>query len=175
MLVNELLDQAKLENQKLVLQTTPFEPIQMVKDVELRMRVLAEYKGLQFEIDIDPNLPQELVGDVTRLQQILTNLLGNAIKFTETGFIKTSLIICDENTWGFQVIDTGPGIPEVAQVTIFEPFAQVDGSNTREHGGTGLGLSISKQLIELMGGTISLNSELGQGSTFTVSLPIIQS
>ena len=172
LLVNELLDQAKLESQKLILQANPFEPTRMVRDVELRMRVLAEYKGLKFNIVIDPTLPKELIGDVTRLQQILTNLLGNAIKFTESGFVNTNIKKLGTDQWSLQVVDSGPGIPQKAQATIFEPFGQVDGSATREHSGTGLGLSISKQLVELMGGTISLQSEVGQGSTFTVTLPL---
>ena len=174
LLVNELLDQAKLESNKLVLQASPFEPVQMVRDVELRMRVLAEYQGLQFDLEIDPELPTELVGDMIRLQQILTNLLGNAIKFTETGFVKTIIKKSSEECWSMQVIDSGPGVPPDAQATIFEPFGQVDGSVTREHSGTGLGLSISKQLVELMGGHIYLQSEIGKGSTFTVSLPMIR-
>ena len=173
LLVNELLDQAKLESNKLVLQITPFDPRQMLREVEARMRILAETKGLQFHSWIDPAFPEELTGDITRLQQILTNLLGNAIKFTERGSVQTKLEMLNTEQWSMQVSDTGPGIPTEAIPTIFEPFGQVDGSTTREHSGTGLGLSISKQLVELMGGKLKLESEPEHGSVFTVCLPLV--
>jgi len=106
------------------------------------------------------------------LQQILVNLISNAIKFTPAGAVRLRLYCPDADHWALQVFDTGFGIPGEAQIYIFEPFRQVDGSVTRAHAGTGLGLSIVKQLTTLMGGEITLESEVGRGSTFTVSLPL---
>jgi signal transduction histidine kinase len=106
------------------------------------------------------------------LQQILVNLVSNAIKFTEEGAVHLFIYQPDPTHWALQVTDTGPGIPLEAQAYIFEPFRQVDGSVTRQHGGSGLGLSIVRQLTNLMGGEVALASELGRGSTFIVTLPI---
>jgi hypothetical protein len=117
-------------------------------------------------------MPTTILGDANRLQQILVNLVGNAIKFTKEGKIEVEIYRSDESHWVLQVSDTGPGIPTAAQNTIFEPFQQVDNSITREHGGSGLGLSIVKQLTVLMTGEITLESKRGQGSTFTVRLPL---
>jgi signal transduction histidine kinase len=174
LLVNELLDQARLESNKLVLHDQIFSLRQMVADVEARMRVLAEHKGLLFASWIDPTLPEELVGDVTRLQQILTNLISNAIKFTQTGFVRVRIQAIWPDEWLLQVIDSGSGIPEEAHQTIFEPFGQVDGSATRLHSGTGLGLTISQQLAQLMGGTLILENTSGEGSIFSLRLPLRQ-
>jgi signal transduction histidine kinase len=113
-----------------------------------------------------------VLGDQNRLQQILVNLASNAIKFTGSGRVQIRLYRPDLNHWAIAVSDTGPGIPTEAQAYIFEPFQQVDGSVTREHVGTGLGLSIVKQLVNLMEGQITLESEVGQGSAFTVLLPL---
>ena len=113
-----------------------------------------------------------VLGDPSRLQQVAWNLLNNAIKFTEAGEITLAFYCPSPTTWAFKVSDTGPGIPLEAQSHIFEPFIQVDGSMTRTHNGAGLGLSIVKQLTTLMGGEVTLESQLGQGSTFTISLPL---
>jgi signal transduction histidine kinase len=113
-----------------------------------------------------------LQGDLQRLQDILINVVGNAIKFTEQGTIDLQIYQQDPQHWALQVSDTGPGIPKEAQTYIFESFRQVDGSITRRHEGVGLGLSIVKQLVSLMGGDIILKSELGKGSTFTIILPL---
>jgi signal transduction histidine kinase len=171
-LVNELLDQARLEAGKLELQISTFTPQAIVQEICSRMEVLAQAKGLSLVSDIAPDVPTILFGDPMRLQQILANLISNAIKFTSAGSIHVRVYLHDPEHWAIQVIDTGPGILKEAQAYIFEPFRQVDGSMTRQHQGSGLGLSIVKQLANLMGGTVVLESEVGRGSTFTVWLPL---
>jgi hypothetical protein len=136
------------------------------------MEILATRKGILLTQQIASDMPATILGDANRLQQILVNLVGNAIKFTKEGKIEVEIYRSDESHWVLQVSDTGPGIPTAAQNTIFEPFQQVDNSVTREHGGSGLGLSIVKQLTVLMTGEITLESKRGQGSTFTVRLPL---
>lgn len=137
-----------------------------------RPDLVEHYRDVTFVTTIASNLPATLSGDETRLRQILINLIGNAIKFTKIGTIRTRLYCPDAEHWAMEVTDTGLGIPKEAQQYIFEPFRQVDGSITREHGGTGLGLSIVKRLTDLLGGQVILESEIGQGSTFTVVLPL---
>jgi signal transduction histidine kinase len=171
-LVNELLDQARLDAGKLELQISNFRPKNIVQETCIRMEVLAQTKGLSLVSEIADDLPPTLSGDPMRLQQILVNLLSNAIKFTPYGGISVRLYRPDPAHWAMQVTDTGPGILKEAQIYIFEPFRQVDGSMTRQHQGSGLGLSIVKQLAHLMGGEVILESEVGQGSTFTVRLPL---
>jgi PAS domain S-box-containing protein len=171
-LVNELLDQARLEAGKLELQLCAFVPVDMIHDACARMKVLAQAKGLNLTSEIAGDVPLTLFGDPMRLQQILVNLISNAIKFTTTGEVHVRLYRPDPTYWAMEVADTGPGIPREAQAYIFEPFRQVDGSITRQYSGTGLGLSIVKQLAELMGGEVTLESEIGRGSTFTIWLPI---
>lgn len=171
-LVNELLDQAQLEAGKLKLNPSVFTPAILVKDTLSRMSILAQSKGLRLTADISSNVPTTLSGDLVRLQQILVNLVSNAIKFTLQGSVHVSLYCPDSAHWAIQVADTGPGIPPEAQAYIFEPFRQMDGSITRASQGTGLGLSIVKQLTTLMGGKVLLESETDRGSIFTVILPL---
>jgi PAS domain S-box-containing protein len=171
-LVNELLDSAQLEAHALRLHVRPFDPIEMIQRVENTMAVLAHNKGLELTTAVSPDLPATLQGDESRLRQLLINLIGNAIKFTEQGTVWVRLDRVDEAWWTMEVSDTGPGIPEEARHYVFEPFRQVDGSITREYRGTGLGLSIVRSLVELMGGTVGLESEVGHGSTFTLRLPL---
>jgi PAS domain S-box-containing protein len=171
-LVNELLDQAQLESGKLKLNLGLFSPAQLVRHVETSMRVLAYKNGLELLVDIAPDIPPTVSGDRARTRQILINLVGNAIKFTEQGQVAIRVYCANTTHWTMQVSDTGPGIPAPIQTIVFEPFQQADGSSTRKHRGYGLGLSIVKQLTELMGGQISLESEIGRGSTFTVELPL---
>jgi signal transduction histidine kinase len=172
-LINELLDQAQLEAGKLKLNLAPFAPADIVDKVQSEMSVLAQAKGLTLTSYIAADIPANLSGDPMRLQQILINLVSNAIKFTEQGEIRVRLCRPDDHHWAIQVSDTGPGIPIEAQSHVFEPFGQVDGSMTRTHRGIGLGLSIVKQLTVLMGGQVALESEIGRGSTFTVRLPLV--
>lgn len=171
-LVNGILDQAQLDKGQLVINKAPFQVREMVKEVENRMRFLAENKGLEFIVIVEPSTPNEITGDRVRIEQILTNLLGNAIKFTEEGYVKLRIASPSNAILLFEVSDTGVGIPEKEHSRIFDPFTQVDGSLTRRHDGTGLGLSITKQLIEMMKGLITLNSQVGKGSTFTVEIPL---
>jgi PAS domain S-box-containing protein len=172
-LVGELLDQAQIENGKVKLDLNAFSLKNMVDQVEAEMSVMAQAKGLALTINIAPEVPTLLTGDQNRLQQILVNLTSNAIKFTEAGGVHVRIYCPDLEHWAIEVADTGPGIPREAHDYIFEPFRQVDDSMTRSHIGTGLGLSIVKQLTTLMGGQITLESEIEQGSTFTVLLPLL--
>jgi signal transduction histidine kinase len=136
------------------------------------MRLLAQVKRLQLNCHIAPDLPPALSGDPNRLYQILANLVDNALKFTEQGSVEVTLYCPNETHWAMQVSDTGPGIPVEAHSYIFEAFQQVDGTATRVHGGTGLGLAIVRQLTNLMDGEILLESKPGEGSTFTILLPL---
>ncbi len=173
-LVNQLLDQAQLEARTLKLTVTPFAPADLVDHVQSTMSVLAESKGLALSSEIAPDVPLTLSGDPARLQQILTNLVGNAIKFTEHGTVCVRIYCPDTAHWAMQVSDTGPGIAAQDQSYIFDAFRQVDGTVTRKHGGAGLGLSIVKQLVTLMTGQVTLDSKPGQGCTFTILLPLTQ-
>lgn len=172
-LVNELLYEVQLDARAVKLHLAPFMPQSMLCKVETQMGILAQNKGLTFTTIIAPDLPTTLIGDEARLRQTLINLIGNAIKFTQCGTVQVRLYRQDDKHWAMEVVDTGPGIAIEAQQHIFEPFHQVDGSITREHGGTGLGLSIVKQLTDLMGGHITLKSAVGQGSTFAIVLPLM--
>ncbi len=172
-MVNDLLDEAQLETKNMSLRLGFFSPAALLEKTAARLAVLAGNKGLAFSIELAPQLPDRLYGDEQRLEQILVNLAGNAIKFTKTGEVRIRLHQNDPGHWGILVSDTGAGIPPEAQEFIFEPFRQVDNTITRENRGSGLGLTIVKQLIELMDGEIRLVSQTGLGSTFTVLLPII--
>jgi two-component system aerobic respiration control sensor histidine kinase ArcB len=135
---------------------------------------LAQKKGLILTTSVRPDLPVTLVSDERRLQQILINLIGNSIKFTRKGEIKVELFKSTPSHWCIQVSDTGVGIPNKEQAQIFEPFHKVNSSLTGDNRGTGLGLSITQQLVDLMEGQIKLQSEIGKGSIFTITLPIIE-
>jgi PAS domain S-box-containing protein len=172
-IVNDLLDQAQIEAGILKIKVAPFAPNDLVKNVWDVTEVLADGKGLELTSHIADNIPPALPSDQQRLQQILINLIGNAIKFTNEGRIHLRIFRPDATHWAMEVSDTGCGIPLEAQSYIFDPFRQVDSSTTREHTGSGLGLSIVKQLTALMGGDITLTSQVGKGSTFTVILPLV--
>ncbi|HEU0291375.1 MAG TPA: histidine kinase N-terminal 7TM domain-containing protein [Anaerolineales bacterium] len=171
-MVNELLDEAQLSANTARLQEKPFSPVALLGQACSGMEVLAAKKGLQLKATVEDGIPQELVGDERRLRQIMINLLGNAIKFTREGGVSIRLLRPTSEHWAIQVQDTGVGIPKEAQAYIFEPFRQVHSAITRDNRGVGLGLSITKQLVDLMGGRITLESSLGKGSTFTIFLPI---
>jgi len=171
-MVNNLLDRAQIEQGKLSLRNAPFIPADLIQTVHSALNVLAEAKGLQLTSEIAPDVPETLNGDVLRLQQILFNLTGNALKFTERGSVQARIFLPDATHWALQVIDTGIGIPLESQSQIFAPFWQVDSSSTRQYRGSGLGLSIIKQLTEIMKGEIAVQSEPGQGSTFTITFPL---
>ncbi len=173
-MVNKLMDQAKLDADIMKLEITSFSPNDLIEHMQSAMKILAETKGLQLISHVDPALPSTIAGDLDRLHQIMLNLVGNAIKFTEKGSVQVNICQSNETHWAVQVTDTGPGIPDEAYIYIFEAFRQVDGTATRKHGGSGLGLSIVKQLTEMMDGEIRLESKLGQGSIFTIILPLTQ-
>jgi PAS domain S-box-containing protein len=172
-LVNNLLDQAQIEAGKITISMTPFDPNSLIEDLRSATGVLGEQKGLQLEYTVDSAVPNLVISDRHRLHQVLVNLVGNAIKFTERGKVSVRVFLPDKEHWTLEVTDTGSGIPREAQSYIFEPFRQVDGSETRHHAGTGLGLAIVKQLVNLLGGEITLISTVGRGSTFSVILPLI--
>ncbi|MBK9781018.1 MAG: PAS domain-containing protein [Anaerolineales bacterium] len=172
-LVSELLDQAQLDSGKLQLTERPFEPREVLGSVCSQLSVLAESKNLAFNFNIADTMPIAIVGDSQRLKQILVNLISNAIKFTETGGITVTVSATSKAEWIMQVTDTGPGIPSESLNTVFEPFKQLADANKTLRKGYGLGLSITRQLVRLMGGNIALESKLGTGTTFTVTLPLI--
>ena len=171
-MVNELLDEAQLSAHTATLQEKPFSPTALLQQAASGMEVLAAKKGLQFRTHIDGDIPSEIMGDERRLRQIMINLMGNAIKFTREGSVSVHLSRPTADHWAIQVQDTGIGIPMEAQVYIFEPFRQVHSAITHDNRGVGLGLSITKQLVDLMGGRILLESKPGKGSTFTIILPL---
>ncbi|MCB0211626.1 MAG: PAS domain S-box protein [Anaerolineae bacterium] len=170
--INNLLNQARIESGGVALKMASFTVTNLVTDTKSMFGPLAQTKGLSLESEITENVPQTLIGDIDWLRQMLANLVGNAIKFTGQGEVRICIFCPTESQWAIQVTDTGPGIPAEAQDYIFEAFRQVDGTVTREHGGSGLGLSIVKQLTIIMGGYITLDSEIGVGSTFTIFLPL---
>ncbi|MCB0034131.1 MAG: GAF domain-containing protein [Anaerolineales bacterium] len=171
-LVNDLLDLAQLEAGTLKLDVKPFKPAALVEQMESTMRIIAESKGLALNCDIDQAMPEQLLGDDSRLYQILINLVNNAVKFTEEGAVRVRFYLPDNQTWCIEVCDTGPGIPKHMISHVFDEFRQVDFSPTRKHKGVGLGLAIVKQITSVMKGEITLDSELGEGSTFSVILPL---
>jgi signal transduction histidine kinase len=154
------------------LNCAPFSPAEMVETVWRQMAVLAQAKGLALTGEVAADVPATLEGDAKRIQQILVNLVGNAIKFTEEGGVRMKVYRPETDCWALQVADTGAGIPMEAQATIFEPFRQLDDPARPSRAGFGLGLSIVNQLAALMGGRISLESGNGRGSVFTVYFPL---
>ena len=177
-ILNDILDFSKIESRKLELEAVPFSTRASIADALKPLAVRAGQKGLEFACDIDPDVPASVVGDSTRIQQVLINLVGNALKFTERGHVRVA-VREDSRAEGstklhFSVADTGIGIPPEKHENIFEPFQQADGSTTRRFGGTGLGLTISATLVRLMGGRLWVESARGQGSTFhfTVALDV---
>jgi PAS domain S-box-containing protein len=171
-LVSELIDQAQLDSGRLQLAVASFEPREVFGQVFSQLSVLAESKKLEFITEIADNLPQAIVGDSQRLKQILVNLLANAIKFTESGSVTVKIDSAPQSEWRMTVSDSGFGIPAELTDAIFEPFRQLDNAAKHIRKGYGLGLSISKQLVELMGGSISVESAPECGATFNVTLPL---
>ena len=173
-LLNDILDLSKIESGRLEVEHVTFSPVAVVRDVERLMRVRAEGKGVGFHVEFGGEVPAQAEGDPTRVRQILINLVGNAIKFTEIGEVRLRVQLRDEPappTLCFEVIDTGIGITAAERSKLFRPFGQADSSTTRRYGGTGLGLTISKRLTDLLDGEIEVESEPGHGTTFRVELP----
>ena len=169
-IINEILDFSKIETGMLELEEIPFDLRYLIEDIANSFAYRAEQKGLRFISFLAPDVQSQLIGDPGRLKQILVNLAGNSLKFTQKGevFIKGEMAedLGEKVKFRFSIKDTGIGIPKEKQSIIFESFTQVDGSTTRKYGGTGLGTTISKQLVELMDGEIGVESEEGKGSTF---------
>lgn len=170
-LVSDLLDQARIEAGKLKFVFQPIKTGDLLVNMHSVMDKIAHDKGLSLTSRIADDMPEELTGDVHRLQQVMVNLVNNAVKFTDRGSIDVFIYRVNQGNWGFDVTDTGRGISLDEQKFVFDPFRQVEVTTTRSHGGIGLGLSIVKRLVELMGGQVFLKSAVGQGSTFTIVLP----
>jgi diguanylate cyclase (GGDEF)-like protein len=180
-LIDDILDFSKIESGKMTLHCQDFMVKEMLKDIKELLKLQAQKKLLTIDIDIDPRIPLTLNADVGRLRQILINLLGNAIKFTESGSITLFIrrheadnqeLSDNSEMFYFGVQDTGIGIEPEAQQRIFEAFSQADSSTTRKYGGTGLGLAICHQLVQLLGGELGVESEPGKGSLFWFTLPL---
>jgi two-component system, sensor histidine kinase RpfC len=177
-LIDNVLDISKIEEGKIEVRSNPFDLHQLLNATIRMLNPQAALKGLILKLHIDPDVAYALYGDQEKIRQILINLIGNAIKFTETGGITLNVIPAKEHhllqkdaSIRFEIIDTGVGIRQEEQAQIFERFHQVDSSETRRYGGSGLGTTIAKELVELMGGNIGLYSILGEGSTFHFQLP----
>lgn len=173
-IIDDILDFAKIESGKLRIDPVSFRLDEVLEHLANICAVAAQGKRLDLSMVVDPEVPLDLVGDSLRLQQVLVNLGGNAVKFTEKGAVTLQVDLLGQDgesvDLGFRIRDTGIGMTDEQQRRIFQPFSQADGSTTRRFGGTGLGLSISKHLVEKMGGRIGLRSKLGEGTEFFVSL-----
>jgi signal transduction histidine kinase len=169
-LINTVLDIAKIESGQFTLNMTEYSVETVVETVRVATESLAQNKKLALTTAVAKPLPIG-IGDEQRLTQVLLNLVGNAVKFTDTGEVRVTAEAADGH-FAISVVDTGPGIPEQERTRIFEQFHQVDDSNTKTKGGTGLGLAIAKQIVEMHGGRIWVDSTLGRGSTFQMELPI---
>ncbi|HUR60610.1 MAG TPA: ATP-binding protein [Opitutaceae bacterium] len=175
LLLNDVLDFSKIEAGRLELEHAPFPPATTARAVTDLMHARARDKGLQFDLQLGDNLPGAIIGDATRLRQILVNLIGNAIKFTERGRVALTVTCAERSAqkvvMHFTVIDTGIGIDSSALEKLFKPFTQADTSMSRRYGGTGLGLAISMRLSQAMGGSLQVQSAINQGTTFRLILP----
>jgi signal transduction histidine kinase/DNA-binding response OmpR family regulator len=178
--INDILDFSKIESGKFQVESVPFNPCEVAYDVAELLAVQAHAKGLEVICQMGPDLPLRAYGDAARLRQVLMNLLGNAVKFTERGHVMISVnklpaVSAAHNHAAlveFSVSDSGPGITTADQARVFEAFTQADNTRTRRHGGTGLGLAISSQLVAMMGGKLQLESTPGEGSRFWFALPM---
>ena len=177
LIINDILDFSKIEAGLIELDAHAFDLREALATTTKTFAIRAHQKGLELVCDVAANVPERVVGDRHRLAQVLINLLGNAIKFTDQGEVALSVALVEgTGTFGptrlnFSVRDTGIGIDDIERARIFEPFRQADGSTTRKYGGTGLGLSISTRIVHLMGGTLAVNSKPGEGSTFHFAVP----
>jgi len=180
-ILNDILDYSKIEAEHLELESIPFDLPKVVHATATLLAVRAREKHLELTVDVPPDVPHIMRGDPTRVRQVLMNLIGNAIKFTEQGEVDVSAAVVgyhdDRTSVRFRVRDTGIGISDEQLATIFDEFTQADASMTRRYGGTGLGLAISRKLVALMGGQLSVTSEVGRGSefSFTLRLPVERS
>ena len=175
-LVNDILDVSKIEAGQMEIEAVPFDLHELLEDLATLYRLRATEKSLLFRVHVDPAVPRFIQADPTRIRQVLVNLLGNALKFTPSGWIGLDVHGtpgADGCVLEFTIADTGIGIPEEVQPQLFTRFMQADTSTSRQFGGTGLGLAIVRQLVDLMGGTVRVSSSPAQGSRFTVTLPVM--
>jgi two-component system, sensor histidine kinase and response regulator len=174
--INDILDFSKIEAQKLQIKKSEFSPRDLVEDLTVLLSERAHAKNLEIAVHVQPNVPEQVAGDSDRLRQVLANLLANAIKFTEEGEVLIRLSAAaggpERALLHFEVVDTGIGIAPEDHKHLFQAFSQIDGSMTRKYGGTGLGLAISRKLVELMGGSLEVDSTPGKGSRFWFELPV---
>ena len=175
-IINDILDLSKIEAGKIIIEHVDFNLREIMESVRDMLMLKVEEKGLELRVVIDPEIPKRLTGDPTRLNQVLINLAGNAVKFTEKGYVEVKATLMKKErkrlSIKFDVADTGIGIAQEYADSIFDSFTQAGADVTRKFGGTGLGLTISKQLVGLMGGDISVQSELGKGTTFTTIIAL---
>lgn len=172
-LINDFLDLSRIESGRFEIAYKPINLFTLAEEWKAEVQVLAKRKELQLTVDVDPTLPPSIRGDEDALSKMVVNLLGNAVKFTREGEVNLSLRRLGTDMWTIVVSDTGIGIAPHAREYIFEEFRQADSSSKREYGGTGLGLSIVQKLARLMDGNVTLTSEVGEGSTFTITLPLV--
>ncbi|MDR3416267.1 MAG: response regulator [Nevskia sp.] len=166
-LINNILDFSKIEASRLELETLRFDLVELLEDTTCVFAQQAQAKRIELLCDIPPGCPHHVLGDPGRLRQVLTNLIGNALKFTHHGEVIVRVAVAEDTQLiRFEVKDTGIGVPESSQARIFDSFTQADGSTTRKYGGTGLGLAICKRLVRMMGGAIGVDSSAGHGATF---------
>ena len=171
-LIDEILDFSRIEAGKLELTSEPFDVVSLVEGVVELLAPRAQGKGLEIATSVQADVPRRLVGDAARLRQVLLNLAGNAVKFTDKGGIGLRVSRTPGGGMRFAVADTGPGVPEDRRAAIFEDFEQADGSTTTKHGGTGLGLAISRRIVAQMGGELVLDSSSSHGSIFSFTAPL---
>jgi CheY-like chemotaxis protein len=174
--INDILDLAKIEAGRMELEIVEFDPASTIEEVVSLLAVRAQAKGLALNLAMAPGMPPALEGDPSRLRQVLFNLIGNALKFTEVGRVDVT-VSCREQSdgriaLGISVSDSGIGIPAASLPKLFERFTQADARTARRYGGSGLGLAICREIVELMGGTIGVESRVGVGSTFRVEIPM---
>ncbi|MBD3637531.1 MAG: PAS domain S-box protein [Crocinitomicaceae bacterium] len=174
-IINDVLDLSKIESGKLSVEEIPFNPKYILNDLVNSMSHRAHENNIELRLELDEEIPENIMGDPVRVNQILINLVGNAIKFTDEGHVKLTVRLLEEKDnkckLSFAVEDTGIGIPEKLQNQIFQEFEQAQNETTRKKGGTGLGLAIVRRLVRLMDGKLSLQSKAGEGSVFTIELP----
>lgn len=174
-LINDILDFSKIEAGRIRLENTTFNVHELLRNLRDSFKVLVKDKDLKIDLDLEDKVPEHVLGDPTRLSQILNNLVGNSVKFTHKGSVTISCKLSSQNKQKikleFTVKDTGIGIPKDKQEIIFDSFSQASSETTRKYGGTGLGLAITKRLVSLYSGSISLESELNKGTSFKITLP----